>query len=130
MFILFSPESYTIRIFCYALEYGNMATGPCAWLLVTSPMLKYDVCSAAFAVALRLVGARVNTIFYSDKTHTDLFLQVCIVCIFNLFRSLRINPWSVINVYTFSSLTLVSIFCVRYVNSSVHVRFLSPVRLF
>lgn len=33
------------------------------------------VSSVAFAVALRLVGARVNTVFYPDKTHTDLFLQ-------------------------------------------------------
>lgn len=32
--------------------------------------------SVAFAVALRLVGARVNTVFYPNKTHTDLFLQV------------------------------------------------------
>jgi prenylcysteine alpha-carboxyl methylesterase len=31
--------------------------------------------SAAFAVALRMVGARVNTVFYSYKTHTDLILQ-------------------------------------------------------
>lgn len=38
------------------------------------------MCSVAFAVALRLVGARVNTVFYPDKTHTDLFLQVCVQC--------------------------------------------------
>jgi len=40
-------------------------------------MLNYDEYSVSFAAALRLVGARVQTILYEDKTHTDLFLQVC-----------------------------------------------------
>lgn len=41
-------------------------------------MLNLDTCSEAFAGALRSVGARVNTVLYPDKTHTDLFLQVCV----------------------------------------------------
>jgi len=49
-------------------------------------VLGFDVYSVAFAVALQSVGARVNTIFYPDKTHTDLFLQVCIFsCVIKFF---------------------------------------------
>ncbi|KAG0591142.1 hypothetical protein KC19_1G153200 [Ceratodon purpureus] len=33
--------------------------------------------SVEFAEALQSVGATVNTVLYPDKTHTDLFLQVC-----------------------------------------------------
>lgn len=33
--------------------------------------------SKNFKVALQLVGAKVNTVFYPGKSHTDLFLQVC-----------------------------------------------------
>jgi hypothetical protein len=32
--------------------------------------------SVTFGEALQLVGAKVSTILYPDKTHTDLFLQV------------------------------------------------------
>jgi hypothetical protein len=33
-------------------------------------------CSVTFGEALRSVGAKVTTVLYPDKTHTDLFLQV------------------------------------------------------
>ena len=47
-------------------------------VLHCTQVFNLGTCSEAFAVALRSVGAQVNTVLYPDKTHTDLFLQVCI----------------------------------------------------
>ena len=44
------------------------------------------MCSVQFKEALQSVGATATTKLYPDKTHTDLFLQVC--------ELLFINVWS------------------------------------
>lgn len=44
-------------------------------------ILELYVCSVEFAAALKMVGARVNTVLYPGKSHTDLFLQVSPWCL-------------------------------------------------